>query len=63
MSLFDTSGAEDFRPDITLLQIGGDCREADYLELDEVLSRSGNDLALEADGEGYLQLIEVADFE
>jgi hypothetical protein len=58
MSLFDTSGTADFRPDSALQSLGGD-----YLELDEVLARSGNDLVLEGDGEGFLQLIDVGDFE
>jgi len=58
MSLYDTSGTADLRPNTALEGLDGD-----YLELDDVLSRSGNDLVLEADGEGFLRLSEGADFE
>ncbi len=58
MSLFDSADAEDFRPNRTLLQTGGD-----YLEFDELLARGGNDLAIESDGEDCLVLVEGADFE
>lgn len=56
MTLFDTAGTEDFRPDRSLQHPAGD-----YLEFDELLSRSDGDLGIEIDGEGYLVLVEGAD--
>jgi len=58
MTLFDSAGAEDFRPDRPPQQFPG----GDYLEFDELLSRSDQDLAIAVDSEGYLVLVEGADF-
>lgn len=58
MSLFDTSGAEDFRPDRRWPQ-----PENDSLDIDEVMSRSRDDLGIDIDGDDFLVLIEGADFE
>jgi len=53
MSSFDDAGAEDFRPDRVWPQL-----ESDSLDIDEVLSRSRDDLGIDIDDEGYLLLIE-----
>ena len=58
MTLFSDSGADDFKPDRVWPQSDGD-----YIEIDELLSRSGGDLVLDVDPAGYLLLIEGADFD
>ncbi|GAB4372245.1 MAG: hypothetical protein Kow00114_33600 [Kiloniellaceae bacterium] len=58
MSVFDASGAAELRPDGRWPQDGGAS-----LDIDEILSRGGDDLGLEVDGDGYLTLIEGSDFE
>ena len=60
MTLFDLAGAEDFRPD-RWPQPGDVDPGGDYLEFDELLSRSDGDLGIGIDGEGYLVLVEGAD--
>lgn len=57
MSSFDTS-AEDFRPDRRWPQL-----ENDSLDIDEVLSRSRDDLGIGIDGDDFLVLIEGTDFD
>lgn len=58
MSLYDASGAEDFRPDRRWPQL-----ENDSLDIDEVLSRSRDDLGIDIDGDDFLVLIEGADID
>ncbi len=58
MSLFDFSGAEDFRPDGFWPP-----SEGASLDINEVLSRGSDDLGLEVGTDGYLVLIEGSDFD
>ena len=58
MTLYQDADAESFRPDRT-----GQALMSDYLELDEVLSRGGNDLGIEIDSEDFLVLVEGSDFD
>ena len=56
MSLFETSGAADFRPDRRWPKL-----ENDSLDIDEVMARSRDDLGIDIDGDDFLVLIEGAD--
>jgi hypothetical protein len=58
MMLFDLRGGYESRPNGAFRQ-----RETDCLELDDLVSRAGDDLGLEVDAVGYLVLTEGEDFE
>ncbi|WP_340117065.1 hypothetical protein [Pelagibius sp. 7325] len=56
MSLFETSAAQDFRPDRRWPPL-----ENDSLDIDEVMSRSRDDFGIDIDADDFLVLIEGAD--
>ncbi|MEQ9606107.1 MAG: hypothetical protein RLN99_00405 [Kiloniellaceae bacterium] len=56
MSLFETSSAQELRPDRSWPPF-----ENDSLDIDEVMSRSRDDLGIDIDADDFLVLIERAE--